>query len=325
MGLLTRIKQIYKNTTDIVRSQRGRHAIVFLVFFAISAILWCVLSLNEELQYDLRMPLRLEHVPDSVTVISTPPTFISVSAKGKGTQLFKHSFGQAPWFNIDYRMYRNRNVISLGDADLKAIARSALGGAAIQLVSPDSVNLLITTKKPLRKPVSLDFQASPGPQSTIVGTPHLSPDSVRLYYVSQMPYNVKSISTEPIRLTDLSSTTTIRAKLIAPRNCRVIPDSVDVTVDVEPLIMKTRRVVIEPVNVPENMKLITFPAQIDVIYMVPMSIYRTTDPHFRVTADYHSVNVGKSRKVKLRLRDVPSELINVHLSADSAEYIIEKL
>lgn len=325
MGWSARIKQLYKNTTDLVRSQRGRHVVVFLIFLAISAILWCVLTLNEEQQYDLRMPVRLENVPDSVTIISTPPAFMSVSAKGKGTQLFKHSIGHAPWFGIDFRLYRNRNSIRLGDADLKAIARSALGGATVQLVSPDSINMLFTAKKPLRKPVSIDYKVSPGPQSTIVGVPHSSVDSVRVYYVSQMPYNVKSISTEPIHLSDLSATTTVRAKLIAPRNCRVIPDSIDVTIDVEPLIMKTRRVVIEPVNVPSDMKLITFPAQIDVIYMVPMSIYRTTDPHFRVTADYRSINVGRSRKVRLRLHDVPSELVNVHLSADSAEYIIERL
>ncbi len=325
MGLSARIKHLYKNTTDLVRSQRGRHVVVFLIFLVISAILWCVLTLNEEQQYDLRMPVRLENLPDSVTVISTPPAFMSVSAKGKGTQLFKHSLGRAPKFGIDFRLYRNRNSIRLGDADLKAIARSALGGATVQLVSPDSINLFFTTKKPLCRPVSINYKISPGPQSTIVGVPHPSVDTVKVYYVSQMPYNVKSISTEPIHLSDLGATTTVRAKLIAPHNCRVIPDSIDVTVDIEPLIMKTRRVVIEPVNVPADMKLITFPAQIDVIYMVPMSIYRTTDPHFRVTADYRSINVSRSRKVRLRLHDVPSELVNVHLSADSAEYIIERL
>lgn len=325
MGLPVRIKQLYKNTTDLVRSQRGRHVVVFLIFLAISAILWCVLTLNEEQQYDLRMPVRLENVPDSVTVISTPPAFISVSAKGKGTQMFKHSIGQAPWFGIDFRLYRSRGALRLGDADLKAIARSALGGSTVQLVSPDSLTLLFTTRRPLRKPVKIDYKVSAGPQSTIVGVPHPSTDSVKVYYASQIPYNVKSISSEPIHLSDLAATTTVKAKLIAPRNCRVIPDSIDVTIEVEPLIMKTRRVVIEPINVPTDMKLITFPAQIDVIYMVPMSIYRTTDPHFSVTADYRSINVGRSRKVRLRLHDVPSELVNVHLSADSAEYIIEKL
>jgi len=83
-------------------------------------------------------------------------------------------------------------------------------------------------------------------------------------------------------------------------------------------------VVIEPVNVPANIKLITFPAQIEVMYMVPMSAYTNSDPHFRVIADYRRISRKRS-KIRLRLTDVPQNLQNVQLSADSAEYIIEQL
>ena len=92
----------------------------------------------------------------------------------------------------------------------------------------------------------------------------------------------------------------------------------------QPLIFKSRKVVIEPINVPEGTKLITFPAQIDVLYMVPMSAYVGSDPHFRIVADYRRINhLNPSKMMKLTLRDVPSNLQNVHLSVDSAEYIIE--
>jgi hypothetical protein len=60
--------------------------------------------------------------------------------------------------------------------------------------------------------------------------------------------------------------------------------------------------------------------------MVPMSVYKKSDPHIRVIADYRYIDFYSSSKMmKLRLRDVPEDLQNVHLSADSAEYIIEKL
>ena len=64
-----------------------------------------------------------------------------------------------------------------------------------------------------------------------------------------------------------------------------------------------------------DIKLITFPAQIDVFYMIPMSLYTTSDPHFRVVADYRGIKRNGSPMMKLRLRDVPSNLQNVHLSA----------
>lgn len=320
----TQVRYIIKKAKDVYHSQRGRNILVFCVFLVISTILWCILSLNEEDQFDVRMPVKLIHVPDSVTVISTPPDAISVSLRAKGTQILKQSMGNTPSFDIDFRVYRHRNSILLGKADVTAIARAAYGsGASILVTSPDSINLAFTTRKGVAMPIKIDYHITAGPQSTIAGRPTLSVDTTLIYSTGRIPSNINSISTEPIRLTDLNGPTTTRVRLIAPSNSRVIPDSVDVTFNVEPLISKTRKVVIEPINVPSGVKLITFPAQTEVCYMVPMSLYNNSDPHFRVFADYNSIS-SRSNKINLRLRDVPSELQNVHLSADSVEYIIER-
>lgn len=317
------LQSIIKKVKDVLRSQRGRDILVFSIFLVLSTVLWCLQSLNEEEQYDVRMPVKLIHVPDSVTIVSTPPSNISVSLRAKGTQILKQSLGPEPTFDIDFRAFRSRNSVLLSAADVKAIARAAYGGASIIVASPDSINLAFTTRRGVPMPIKVDYQITAGPQSTISGRPTLSADSTLIYSTGRIPSNLHSISTEPIRLTDINRPTTIRARLIAPRNSRVIPDSIDVTFNVEPLISKTRKVVIEPVNVPAGTKLITFPAQIEVFYMVPMSVYNESDPHFRVLADYGSIS-SRSNKIKLRLRDVPSNLQNVHLSADSVEYIIER-
>ena len=318
------LKPVIQKVKDVYHSQRGRNLLVFLIFLFISTILWCLLSLNEEDQFDVRMPVRLTNVPDSITVITTPPPVSSVSLRARGTQVLKHSFGTPPTFDIDFRVFRSRNSVLLGNADVKAVARAAFGGGNILVAAPDSINLAFTTRRGVPMPIHIDYQVSAGPQSTIAGKPTLSVDSTLIYSIGRIPSSVNSISTEPIRLTDLNRPTTTRVRLIAPRNSRVIPDSVDVTFNVEPLISKSRKVVIEPVNVPKGVKLITFPAQTEVLYMVPMSLYNDSDPHFRVLADYNSISNSNSHKIKLRLRDVPSELQNVHLSADSAEYIIER-
>lgn len=320
-----KVRPYIDRVKDVFRSQRGRDILVFFVFLLISTVLWYVLSLNGENQYDVRMPVRLTHVPDSVTVISTPPSTVSVSLRAKGTQMLKQLFGRTPELEIDFRVFRSHNSILLRDADIKALARQAFGGASILVASPDSLNLAFTTRRGVAMPVVVDYKATAGPQSSISSRPTLSVDTVHVYSVSRIPYSINAISTEPIRVTDLNQTTTVKARLIAPSRTRVIPDSVDVTFHVEPLISKSRKVVIEPVNVPAGVKLITFPAQTEVLYMVPMSLYNNSDPHFRVLADYNSIQPSsKSHLIRLKLRDVPPELQNVHLAADSAEYIIER-
>lgn len=308
-----------------MRSPRGRDIGMFMLFVAISAILWIVLSLNEEEQQDIRMPLKITHVPDSVTLISTGPEALSVSLRAKGTQLMKMTLGSTPTINVDYRAYRSDGSVRVSNADLKALARQAAGGAQVSVVYPDTLMLPYTTHAGYIMPVRADYKVTAGPQAALVGRPKVSPDSVKVFVANgaDLPDNTHRINTEPIRLVGLEQTTTRRVRLIGPPLSRIIPDSVDVTFEVEPMIFKSRKVVIEPINVPSDIKLITFPAQIDAFFMVPMSAYTKGGTRFRVVADYRSIKPG-SRMVKLKLVDVPDKLYNVQLSADSAEYIIER-
>lgn len=322
------IKQIYHRGIAALHSPRGRNALMFLLFILISATLWCVMSLNEEEQRDIRMPLKITHIPDSVTLIATGPEALNVSVNARGTQMMKMTMGSTPTVNADFRAYSSQGSFRLSNADLKALVRNSLGGSQVSVVYPDSLTLPYTTYAGTLLPIKADCKVTTGPQAAIVGKPRLSVDSVKVYtapgYELPERYNA-AISTEALRLTGIVKSITQRVKLIAPPHSRVIPDSVDISFEVEPMIFKSRKAVIEPVNVPSGIKLITFPAQIDVFFMMPMSTYTRKNVQFRVVADYRSINrASNSHMVKLKLLDVPDYLHNVQLSADSAEYIIER-
>ena len=322
---MDRLKELLRRAGEAIRSPRGRDVLMFMLFLFISAILWGVLALNEEEQYDLRMPVRITHVPDSVTLLSKGPDALTVNLRARGTQLLKMSLGDTPGVNIDFRVYRSGEYMHLSNAELKALARNASGGSQVSVLYPDSISIPFTTHPGFKLPVRANVQATPGPRASLSGRPKVAPDSVKLYALGgHLPSGVDYINTEALSLEAVEGQQTRRLRLLPPPGTRAIPDSVDVTIEAEPLIMKRRRVVIEPVNVPANIKLITFPAQIEVMYMVPMSAYTNSDPHFRVIADYRRISRKRS-KIRLRLTDVPQNLQNVQLSADSAEYIIEQL
>lgn len=307
----------------LLKSRQGHNIMSFMVFVAIAAALWCVMALNEESTFDLRVPLRLTHVPDSVTVISDVPGQVQISARGKGTQLLRYLFGHPATADIDFRLYRSPRGIRLGDAEIKSIVRSSIGGANAQLISPDSLIILYTSAPPVHLPIVLNCNATASPGSTLAGSPVLGTDSVWVYSAQPLSRRISAVSTEPLRFDDLSSTVTRRVRLLPPvAESRVVPDSVTVTVAVEPLIIKTRPVVIESVNAPAGTRLITFPAKVNVVYMIPMSAYNNSTPDFKVIADYSDRNVGGNGKVRLRLRDVPAVLQNVRLETDSVDYYI---
>lgn len=320
------IKDILSEIRAGVRSRTGHNIIVFTIFLIIAAILWFVTALNDEGQADVRMRLNITHIPDSVTIISQPPHAINVSLRTRGTQLLKLNLGHVPQLDVDFRQYSSGNTLRLTDPDIKALARQALDQATITFVSPDSLHLVFTNQPPTILPVNPDYTATPGPQASIIGTPQLSSDSVRVYTIGRLPASVHAITTEPIRLSSINETVTRHVRLIPPAGARLIPDSIDVTFQVEPLILKTRKVSIEAVNVPHGQKLITFPAQIEVIYMISLSDYKSSEPHLRVIADYNTIDTTRANPMlRLRIAEASEFLQNVHLATDSAEYIIEKL
>ncbi len=318
----------YEELLRRLKSREGRNVITFLVFLVLSAVLWVILALNEDTQRDLRCGVRITNVPDSLTRVSPIPEAINVSVRAKGSQLMKYWWHKAPTMTIDYRQYRSGNKILFSEASMKAFFRSIVGGGSAQMLSvtPDSLSVTFTSQPGIKLPVKLDAHVVPAPQYVLVNKPRTLTDSVTLYSLNDVNTMLKSIHTKKIVLNDVRKSQVMRVPLVVPERSRAIPDSVDVSIEVEPLISKTRKVSVVPVNVPRGMKLIAVPSQVEVYYMVPMSIYKKSesDPKFRVEADYRTVTDSLSERIAVNLVYAPKDFTNVFLSTDSVDFILEQ-
>lgn len=310
-----------------LRSPQGKNAITFLVFLLISAVLWIVMQLNEETQRDLSCPVTITNVPDSMVRISPMPEVFNVSVRGQGTQLIKYLWHQRPQMAIDYRQYKSGNKVVFSEAALRAFFRNMVGGSCqILSVTPDSLSVTFTSQPGVRLPVTVDAHVTPAPHYVITGGVKSLIDSVTLYSANGLDTVYRALSTKPITLTDVRKSMIVRVPVRVPRGMRSIPDSVDLSIDVEPLISKTRKVSVTPLNVPKGMKLITVPQQVEIYYMVPMDVYKKneTEPKFRVVVDYNDIKNPTQEKVPVKLAYAPRELLNVFVSADSVDYILEQ-
>lgn len=308
-----------------VKSPRGRNFMTFLLFLVISMVLWIVMTLNEESTRDLRCAVSVSNVPDSIVRITPIPPFINVSVRSRGTSMMKYLFTDDLNMNIDYRNYVTGNQILFKEQALKGFFRAKLGSdVQIQSVTPDSLSIFFSDNKGIKLPVKVDEHVVPGPQFAVVGKIRSLTDSVTLYSIDPLPRKMKNISTMPIVLNDVRTSQIIRVAIRTDKNMRAIPDSVDVRIDVEPLISKSRMVDVSTVNVPDRIRLIPVPNQVEVYYMVPMSIYKLADsnPVFKVQADYKSVKEGDN-KIAISLKSAPNNFMNVFLDTDSVEFIIE--
>jgi len=308
-----------------LHSPSGKSVATYVVFLLIAAVLWTVQVLSEEVQRNLRCKVEVYNVPDSLTRVSPIPQSLNVSVRARGTELVRYLW-MKPTMRIDYLTYHVGHRIHFGEPALKSFFRERFGkDATIQSVFPDSLSIYYTDYPGVELPVKVKAEVVAGPQFAIIGNVRALTDSVMVYGVSGVPSHLHSVPTENIVLNNVTSSRTMRVSLSLPQGLRAIPDSVDIHLDVEPLVSKIRRVSITSVGVPHGSRLITIPSEAEVYYMVPMSIYKQQkkDPVFRVEADFRSISPGDAR-VAVQLKSAPKEFLNVYLATDSVDYIIEQ-
>lgn len=306
-------------------SARGKNILTFMLFIVISLVLWIVKTLNEDVQQDFKCVIEIVNKPDSVTMITELPSSINVTVKARGSNLVKYHFGFKPVISIDYQKYIRGSVIALGESDLRTILRQRFGAiATISNLNPDSLNIKFTSLPPRRLPVVVDSRVTADPTAMISTPPVSLTEYVDVYSIHGLPGDIKTISTYPVELTDLLESRIIKTKLKAPAGCRVIPDSVEVRIDVERLLVTKSIVTIEPVNVPKGVKLLLFPNRIDAGYMVTADKYSSKTPSFRVVADYRWIEAHPgATHVRLNVIDDGS-VKGINLAQDSVKFMIER-
>lgn len=283
------------------------------------------MTVNDDVQKDLRCPLTLENVPDSVKCVTSIPEALSVNLRGSGASMFSAALGRTPRIRIDYRLYQHDGVVRLSNEELRTLVKVTFGGdVTIMSINPDTLRLVFTSRPPVRMPITIDSRITTLPNCTLTGPLRANVDSVLVYSVDPLPAGWERVKTVPLQLTEVGKTMVKRTALQLPPGVRAVPDSVDVRIEVEPMISRTISVPVQAVNVPKGKRLILLPNRIDVSYTVPMSKYSEKNARIRVTVDYHDIARSTSGRIPVSVNEARGNLLNSYLRTDSVEYIIEE-
>ncbi len=305
-----------------LHTSTGRNIGTYLMCVVAAFVFWTFITLDEEVERDYKIPLKIANIPDSVVVIGNTPSSINAVIKGRGRQFLKYSLNRVPEMLLDFRQYSLENSILLSRGKLDSKLRDIFGqNIDILVVNPDSIKIEYTSKQGKKLPLVINYDITPGLQSIISGQIKATIDSVIAYSINEIPANIQSIETEVLTLHNVSDTTICEVAIKQPLGIRVVPDKVNVIVPAELLIAKKRNIPITITNVPNNIKLITFPSNVELEYMVPMRLF---NKDFTATASVDFKKIGNnSRHAKVDMSDLPYGYRIISLTPDSVEYYIE--
>lgn len=307
-----------------LHTRRGRNVILYIMCLLVASIFWLILTLDQEVEYDYELAVQLKNVPDSVEVISDVPPAINVLLKGKGNQFFKYHFVKLPQFEIDYRQYaRNNNSISMSRSKIDSRLRDMFGqNVDVLAVNPDSIRIVYTTLDGVKLPVKNKISATADNQSVLSGNITLDVDTVTVYFVGALPDKLTYVETEEVVFTSVKDTLVKTVKLKPIPGIKIVPNQVRATIPAEILMSKTENISVRAQNMPENMSVSTFPQNVKLSYLVPMSKYNNR-LDVNAYVDYNDFSRRPSSKAKLYLTPMPNTYRFVSLSLDSVGYVIE--
>lgn len=320
------IKAFLSKVKQKATSGRGRSIFTFLIFLLISTIFWFMMTLNETIQRDYRLQVEIGEIPAGTTFITRAPQYIDVSVKDKGRALIKYDWGNPPKVRIRYSDFikKGDNRIVINQEMLSNNIRNSFGsGCEILSIRPDSINLITTTRPGDRLPIFFDISTATEPQYIAYGGIQCKYDSVTVYSLNGIPSSMLNISTEHISLRNLTDTTTVEIPLQCPPGTRVEPSTVSVTIPVEPLVAKKRILPIQVVNVPKNVSIHIFPANIELGYLVPMSMFKNDAAVPAAVIDFRTINPG-STTAEVSITQVPDYYHNIDCNPSEVEYLIEQ-
>ena len=320
-----KIRNLYIRIKEGLRTVKGRNALTFFVFLCIATLFWILMALNDVVQHDYNMPLRLVGFPENFTILSGEHPTVNVSVKDKGSALMKYSWGRQPVLTLSYENFSKigNDRLVMTQAQLNAAVRQVFGsGSQIVSMRPDSLSFIYTTRPGTPVRVHVDADVHTSPQSVAFGRVRVSSDTVMLYSRSGNASKVKELMTAPVVLSGLTDTAEVDAVLQVPAGMRAIPSVVKVTIPVEPLVSKTRRVPIEAINIPDGKHIVTFPSMADVTYLLPKSLYNSDSSPIRVYVDLARMQPG-DKKLMLQTAPLPPFCRGVGIVPEMVEYVLE--
>lgn len=298
---------------------------LFLVFTGVAALFWLIMALNEDVQTDFDVRVRITGVPDTVTFITDPPQVIHISVRDRGTSLLRRKYTDAPVLTLPYNEFAADGRFRVMTPAIMARLRATFGtNAGINITSVDSISVIYTTAPGKYVPVRINADIVPALGKVVAGRPRSDVRQVKVYAQRSILDTLSYVTTDRITLRDIDKTTTYTVNIRPMRGVRFDPAFVQITVPVEPLENRKIMVPVTAIGLPAGEHIALFPDKVEVAYLVPMSRNEQgVPPRFTVTADYASANAATSN-VPLRLASIPGDVDGANLLQDSVQYTIIK-
>ena len=322
-------KRIIIKIKDFLLGRKNREFLIFLFFFALSAVFWLLQTLNETFETEVVVPLKLNNVPSNLIITSDLPDELHVTVQDKGSILMKYLYGQplTP-VTVDYKNYDFGGMagrVQVQEAEVRrAIAAQLFSSTRIQSIKPDTLEFFYNRGLKKKVPVLISGVIEPAQQYYLR---HVvaKPDSVVVFAPSSILDTLQAAYTQNFYQAGLVESKNLQIPVRPIRGAKFIPDVLDLQIDVDIYTEKTVEVPIVGVNFPADKDLRTFPSKMKVTFKVGSKSYKSiTADDFVLVISYEELINNESSKIPLHLKSIPEGVSSVRIHPSEVDYLLEQ-
>ncbi|MBR2637827.1 MAG: YbbR-like domain-containing protein [Bacteroidaceae bacterium] len=302
----------------------GSEFLLFLFFLLVSCCLWLMLTLNQDYETEIQIPISVKDVPENVG-FSPDDESVVFRVRDRGTTLMNYKFSSFVPVNISYKEFgNNRGRLTLPISLIRRRVESQLQSSTTLLTAYPDTLVYYTRESAMRLPINIRGVFSPAKQY-IAEKPYSLPDSVWVYAPLRIADTLQYISTQLFEIGELRDSAKLQLELSVPDNVSCHPQSVTVVIPVSPYAEKSYDVPIYGIGLPMNYRLKTFPSRVKLVMNVNMSQYDTLSPEdFEVAVNYDEIEDGSSVRAKVHIVSAPEGVHDIRIIPDEVEFLIEK-
>lgn len=318
------VRNILKAVRNFLFSGLNKEFLIFLFFLALSGAFWLLMTLNETMEREFKIPMRLSGVPRNAVITGELPDTVRVTVRDKGFTLVTYDFRPLVFRFSNYADEdEGKGMIPLADVQ-KQVLSQMYGSSKLLQVKPGKFDFYFTYGTSKKVPVVFRGKITTNKSYYLAHT-EFYPSMVTVYANKQQLDKLQTVEIEPFNYRNLQDTIRQAVRIKKIRGVKIVPPTVRLSVYPDVLTEEAIEVPITAINMPPGMVLRTFPSKVTVRFTIGASLFRTIKPSlFKVVVDYEELAANPSDKCTLQLRSVPRSVSKASLEIDRVDYLLEQ-
>jgi hypothetical protein len=315
-------------------SGNDRDVVIFGFFLLLSFVFWYLNSLEKDVEYSIRYPVRYVNLPEDRVLADDLPLRLELYLKGPGYSVLKLKMAgnRSPVIldisSVNYRRVpgsRALNYYVVTSGLIPKLRNQLRTECDITSVKPDTLFFAfdrIVTRQIIVDP---DVDVSTDRQYMVKGSYQVEPDTIVITGPKLILDTLKAVRTKPVKMRGMRESITRSVSLMVPEKCILSEKKVLVTVSVEQFTEAEVKVPVRIINSPDSINLRIFPDVVTVKGLVAIGDYKKFEQvPFEVILDAAKADLKSAEKLSLGFRNIPPFVSSLRVSPAKVDFLIER-